>query len=424
MFVSLLRVLHFSILTAFFYPPTLCYNVGLAAAAQRGIIVKGGAHLESLGRVTKIAMDKTGTLTEGNFKLLHLRSWGELSRNEAFQYIFAMEAHASHPLAAAIIAAAKAENVSIPESWKIEDHQNLEGEGVKAHVNGKVVHVGNFRLFERLALINMLPTEEIEAAKVWLGDGSTVGFMSIEGYGIVASYCVADAIRKEAKDVVAKFRKLGIDVNMLTGDNAKAASTLGERLGLTPGQIKSNLLPDEKLKLVKQMMDTETEAAKKKSYKRAGLVLMCGDGVNDAPALALADVGVAMGAGAALAMETADVTLLDSNLEKLLKVVSLGKKVTRTIIENVCFSFFAKAIVMGFTFAGYSSLWAAIGSDVVAMLAVTLNGMKLLPSKKSVRSGSGFDSWALQNGTETSKGGAKEDSVASFPLGLPQETNV
>ena len=112
--------------------------------------------------------------------------------------------------------------------------------------------------------------------------------------------------------------------------------------------------------------------------------------------MATADVGVAMGAGAALAMETADVTLLDSNLLKLLKVVKLGKRVTRTIIENVVFSFVAKAVVMGFAFAGYSSLWAAIGSDVGAMLIVTANGMKLLPSKKSIRSKSGFDSFSVK----------------------------
>jgi Cd2+/Zn2+-exporting ATPase len=260
-------------------------------------------------------MDKTGTLTEGNFKLLYLRSWGELTRKEALEYIHAMEAHASHPLAAAMIAAAKAENASIPKEWKIENHQNLEGEGVKASVNGRVVHVGNFRLFERLSLIDKLPAEEVEVAKSWLDGGGTVGFMSIEGFGIVCSYCVADAVRKEAKMVVAEFRKMGIEVNMLTGDNAKAASSIGERLGLTVGQIKSNLLPDEKLRLVKRMIEMEQEAATKKSCrKKPGLILMCGDGVNDAPALALADVGVAMGAGAALAMETADVTLLDSNL--------------------------------------------------------------------------------------------------------------
>jgi P-type E1-E2 ATPase len=151
--------------------------------------------------------------------------------------------------------------------------------------------------------------EEVEVAKSWLDGGGTVGFMSIEGYGIVCSYCVADAVRKEAKMVVAEFRKLGIEVNMLTGDNAKAASSIGERLGLTVGQIKSNLFPDEKLRLVKRMIEMEQEAATKKSCRKTpGLILMCGDGVNDAPALALADVGVAMGAGAALAMETADVT--------------------------------------------------------------------------------------------------------------------
>jgi len=379
---------------------------------------------QSLGRVTKIAFDKTGTLTEGNFKLLHLRTWGQPTREKALQYIYAMEAHASHPLAAALISAAKSENVSIPSEWKIESHQNLEGEGVTARVNGQTVYVGNFRLFERVSLVNDLPTEELEVAKGWMDDGSTVGFMSIDGHGIVASYCVADAVREEAKGVISSFGQLGIDVIMLTGDNAKAAFSIGRGLGLSDGQIKSQLLPSEKLELVKHMIEVEKENAAKKSClrgKKPGLILMCGDGVNDAPALALSDVGVAMGAGAALAMETADVTLLDSNLTKLLKVVKLGRRVNRTIIENVVFSFAAKAIVMGFTFAGYSSLWAAIASDVGAMLIVTCNGMKLLPSKESVQSRSGFDSFEVRGKTGANQHAAKNgDNEVAFPVSLPK----
>ena len=390
------------------------YVAGLAAAAQRGIVVKGGAHLEALGRVKRIAFDKTGTLTEGNFKLLHLRAWNMLSREESLRYIYAMEEHASHPLAAAMISAAKAENVDIPKEWKVDNHQNLEGEGVKAQINGKEVHVGNLRLFNRLNLTEHVPADEMSTVQDWLHDGSTVGFMSVEGFGIVCSYCVADSVRSEAKSVIHGFTDLGIDVNMLTGDNAKAATSIGLGVGLKHNQIKSNLLPHEKLDLVEEMMKNEKSlVSERRCFKgvRPGLILMVGDGVNDAPALALADVGVAMGAGAALAMETADITLLDSNLEKLLKVVKLGKAVTRTIIENVTFSLVAKAVVMGFTFAGYSSLWAAIGSDVGAMLIVTANGMKLLPSKKSVKAGSGFDSNAVKNGDEESM----------FPVRLAQE---
>ena len=300
-----------------------------------------------------------------------------------------------------MVAAAKSESVYVPDDWSMTDHQNLEGQGVMATINGHTVHVGNFRLFERLSYIKDIPEEELQYVTGWLKDGATVGFLSISGHGIVASYCVADAVRKEARDVIASFSKLNIDVNMLTGDNAKAAMSIGRELGLSERQVKSQLLPHEKLDLVNALMKEKEEAMSKGGasccfMKRPGLVLMCGDGVNDAPALATADVGVAMGAGAALAMETADVTLLDSNLVKLLKVVKLGKRVTRTIIENVVFSFVAKAVVMGFAFAGYSSLWAAIGSDVGAMLIVTANGMKLLPSKKSVRAGEGFDSFTVR----------------------------
>jgi Cd2+/Zn2+-exporting ATPase len=365
--------------------------------------------------VTCIAFDKTGTLTEGNFKLLSLRSWGEKTREEVLQLLYCIEGDASHPLAAAMLAAAKAEKVSVPDHWKIESHQNIEGEGVMAVINGVAIHVGNFRLFERLGYINQMPEAEMATAKDWLELGSTVGFLSVEGLGIVASYRVADAVREEARDVIAGFGKLGIDVNMLTGDNAKAANSIGTSLGLTFSQIKSQLLPHEKLDLVKELIAEEESKATKIFCigKRPGLILMCGDGVNDAPALAIANVGVAMGAGAALAMETADVTLLDSNLEKLLQVLKLGKRATRTIIENVAFSFIAKAVVMGFAFAGYSNLWAAIGSDVGAMLIVTANGMKLLPSKKSVRTGDGFDSFKVRgNQSSAAPSPKREDDFA------------
>ena len=341
-----------------------------------------------------------GTLTEGDFKLLHLRTWdAKTSWEDVLRLLRCIESDASHPLSLAMIAAAKSENVSVPKSWKMENHTNLEGEGVTAVIDARIVHVGNCRLFKRLSYLEDMPDEELQLAMGWMGNGGTVGFVSIDGCGIVASYCVTDAVRDEAKDVIASFHKLGIDTIMLTGDNTKAATSIGQGLGLTEKQIRSQLLPHEKLEIVKELIEEKKVDSAKSSClqrRRHGLVLMCGDGVNDAPALAIAHVGVAMGAGAALAMETADVTLLDSNLTKLLKVVKLGRRVNRTILENVVFSFVAKAVVMGFAFAGYSSLWAAIGSDVGAMLLVTANGMKLLPSKKSVRSGTGFDSYKVK----------------------------
>jgi Cd2+/Zn2+-exporting ATPase len=369
---------------------------------------------KAIARVNRIAFDKTGTLTKGNFKLLHLRGWNpSFSRKEVFQYLHAMEANASHPLAVALVAAAKSEEAHIPDQWTIEDHENLDGEGVTAQINGKEVYVGNMRLFDRLGLLSLVPNEEVNMAKEWMQNGCTVGFLSVEGVGIVGSYCVADAVRPEARDVISSLHKLNIEPVMLTGDNAKAALHIGNSVGFHMDNIKSQLLPHEKLDYIKEVVAESEDNFPKNKFcsmrRRQDLILMCGDGVNDAPALTMADVGVAMGAGAAIAMESADATLLDSDLRKLLTLIKLSKRVSRTIIENVVFSCLTKAMVMGFTFAGYHSLWAAIAVDVGAMLIVTLNGMKLLPSKKSIRNQTGYDAKRIENN------GDLEDQL-SMPL--------
>ena len=310
-----------------------------------------------------------------------------------------MEENASHPLGQALVSAAKSENVSIPDTWVLQDHQNLDGEGVSATINGNQVHVGNMRLFDRLGVLHHLPDEEVNIVKNWMQNGCTVGFLSVQGLGIVASFCVADSVRQEAKDVVNGIRKLHIEPIMLTGDNNKAALHIGKSVGLMTKNIKSQLLPEEKLKYIEESVQDANDEMKKSCLnigRKNDLILMVGDGVNDAPALTMADVGVAMGAGAAIAMESADVTLLDSDLRKLLELVKLSKQVSRTIIENIVFSLLAKAVVMGFTLVGYASLWAAIGSDVGAMLVVTANGMKLLPSKRSIKNQSGYDAKRIQ----------------------------
>jgi len=362
------------------------YVAGLAAAAQKGVIVKGGQYLEGLGRVNRISFDKTGTLSQGVFALLHFNVVGETrSRIEVFEYLALMESPASHPLSDAIVKGAANEQIAVPD-LQLKNHTLLPGEGITANVEGKEVYVGNKKLFQRLNLYEALPRDVKMMAEEWSNSGGTVGFLSIEGEGILGAYCVADKIREEAKDVVKSLKNMGIEITMLTGDQRPAAIGIGGQIGLEEHDIKSELLPEDKLQEIGDAV--KENDSQKKFWKAKRAAMMVGDGVNDAPALALADVSVAMGEGAALAMESADVTLMDSNLNKLLYIVCMGRRVIRTIIENVMFSLIVKAVVMGFTFAGKASLWAAIASDVGAMLVVTLNGMKLLPSSRKVKENS------------------------------------
>ncbi|KAK1743389.1 cadmium/zinc-transporting ATPase [Skeletonema marinoi] len=355
------------------------YVAGLAACAQKGIIVKGGQHLETLGKVQFIAFDKTGTLSEGIFQLLHFNEIGQSrNRKEVLAYLSLMEASASHPLADAIVKGAANEKAEVPAHLQVKDHTLLPGEGVVGIIDNKKVHVGNKRLFVRLGLHQKLSEEDKATAEGWASAGGTIGFISIEGEGIVGSYCVSDKIRDETKVVIRDLKDKGIVINMLTGDQRQAALGVAQQIGLDECDVNSDLLPEEKLTSIQNMVD---DCKGQKKCGRQKKVMMVGDGVNDAPALAIADISVAMGEGSALALETADATLMGSDLNKLLFIVNMGPLVTRRIVENVVFSFVVKAIVVGLTFAGKAALWEAIVSDVGAMLIVTLNGLRLLPSK-------------------------------------------
>lgn len=192
---------------------------------------------------------------------------GDLERKEVLEYLALMQSPSSHPLASALVKAARDEGVSIPNHVAVRNHTILDGEGLVASIAGETVHVGNSRLFKRLGLYDLLPETDRKLAEGWAASGETVGFLSIEGAGIVCSYSVADAIRPEAKDVIRQLKGLGIGVSMLTGDGGDAAIAIGNQIGLPPDSIYSQLLPEDKLDIISTMKE-----------EASGTVMMCGDG--------------------------------------------------------------------------------------------------------------------------------------------------
>lgn len=259
----------------------MSYVAGLAATAQKGVLIKGGAVLEKIGIVKNICFDKTGTLTNGEFALLYLEVTHEgTTREETFQYLSLMEERASHPMAQALMKGAINEKVEIPVSLVLEDHAIVNGEGVVGRINGLDVHVGNERMFTRLGLLENLPKSKLELVDGWKHYGGTIGFMSIEGRGIVCAFCCADKVRDESAAVVGRLKRQGIDVQMLTGDNRDAAIAIGEQVGLTPDEVKSKLLPEEKLRHVEDLSSDGNVSLLCNPCSKRKLILMVGDGVN------------------------------------------------------------------------------------------------------------------------------------------------
>lgn len=295
-----------------------------------------------------------------------------------------MEASSSHPLSVALVEAIKKEGVGLPPRLEARDHTVLNGEGITATVDGRKVYVGNQRLFQRLNMYNSLPSSYKRLATQWEDEGGTIGFMGEEGKGITTAFCIKDQVRDEAKDAIQTLLKNGINVSMLTGDTNEAALKVGEQVGIPNGSIHAQLTPDEKLKFVTELKESNT------TYRTRGTwglhnrpsILFCGDGINDAPVATASDVGVSLGDnGSALTIESSDATLMKSDLTKLPLMIYTGKRVLSTIRENIIFTLTCKLTAAGLTLAGRMTLLSAVAADVGVLLLVTLNSLKLLPSK-------------------------------------------
>jgi Cd2+/Zn2+-exporting ATPase len=331
----------------------------LASSARAGVLVKGGAYIELPTRLNAIAMDKTGTITRAEPAVAEVIPFGNHTEAQLMARAAALETRSTHPLARAILRHAEQNRIAPAPA---ADVQVLRGKGLTGIFDGEAFWLGSHRYVVERGQDNPEVARRAEALEA---DGKTVIAVGNPRHvcGLIA---VADTIRPEAREVVKQLHAAGIaKVVMLTGDNRATAEAIARELGID--EAHAELLPEDKVKKIEQLV------------ARHGIVAMVGDGVNDAPALARASLGIAMGAiGSDAAIETADVALMTDDISKLPWLVHHAKRTLAVIRQNIVFSLGVKAAFMVLTFAGFATLWGAIAADVGASLLVVVNALRLL----------------------------------------------
>lgn len=368
---------------------------GLTVCAKRGVVVKGSQFLERLGQLKTMFIDKTGTLTSGTFEMTEVKlatppnddasmPRPALGVGALLRWVCAVESKSSHPLAFAIQKNAGAAVRVAARQCTVTNYEQIDGIGVRAMVDNVLVELGNEKMAEKklwtLSDLKLYETAirwetEIGATVVWVGiNGKLGGILKAE-----------DSMRPSAKDAITKLQNSSIDVIILTGDNKGAAEMCARNCGIdAQTNVFSSLTPNEKLNRITeevQKQEKELMTRKRTIFRTSGrgTIAMVGDGINDAPALSAADVGVAMGvAGTAAAMETAPVALLTNDLSRLADTIYIGRRCVLKIRQNIFFSVTTKLIVLGLTFAGLAGLWQAVVVDVGSALIVIFNGMSIL----------------------------------------------
>ena len=330
----------------------------LAASARKGVLIKGGARLERLADIRAIAFDKTGTLTKGALQVVDVMPLDGVPSDRLLRLAASVESHSEHPIAGAIVAHARERGIALSMT---SGFQALPGFGAQAQVDGTPVLVGNHRLFEERGLCTPSVHDAVEALAAQ--GRTTVVIGGTQPIGLVG---ISDQPREAARDALQMLRDQGVrHIALLTGDHATAARVVSEAVGVD--EVHAGLLPAEKVKTVEGLK------------ARFGSVAMVGDGINDAPALASADVGIAMGvAGSAAALDTADVALMADELSKIPYALRLSRATVRNIRANIAFSIVLKAAFLVLAIAGLATLWMAVVADMGASLIVIANALRLL----------------------------------------------
>ncbi|MDB5828481.1 MAG: 4-deoxy-4-formamido-L-arabinose-phospho-UDP deformylase, partial [Variovorax sp.] len=336
----------------------------LAAGARRGILIKGGTYLEEARNLKAIALDKTGTITEGKPRLvdwLVLRADGD--KDKIGRIAMSLAERSDHPVSKAI-----AQGLGLPSASDdpdaVEGFTALPGRGTQGSIGGRDHVLGNHRLMQERNQSDADLAARLDAHEQ---QGRTVTLLADED-GVIAIFAVADTIKESSRQAIAELKALGVTPVMLTGDNTATARTIAAEAGIDESQ--GNLLPEDKLAEIKALQ------------KRFGATAMTGDGINDAPALAQADIGFAMGAmGTDIAMEAADVVVMNDDLRRIPETIRLSRQTHAVLVQNISLALGIKAVFMVLALFGTATMWMAVFADMGATLLVVANGLRLMRAK-------------------------------------------
>ena len=340
---------------------------GLTALARKGVLIKGGAFLEAVGKLKALAVDKTGTITQGRPVVTEIIPWSDETPDSVLSKAAAIDVHSTHPLAEAVVADAKQKSISFQPA---ANYQSKTGRGALAEIDGHLHFIGNHKLAHELGVCS--PEVEARLAEIEARGQSlaVLGHAPHDGcagkvLGIIA---LGDTLRPEVPEALRQLHEAGLrKVVMLSGDNQRTANAIASQAGID--EARGDLMPEQKVEHIKELV------------ARYGQVGMIGDGVNDAPALAVATVGIAMGAvGSDTAIETADMALMNDDLRKLADAIKISRRTVGIIQFNVAFAVAIKALFLILAFTGHTSLWLAILADTGATLLVIANALRLLRS--------------------------------------------
>lgn len=332
----------------------LGYFGGIGAASKNGILFKGSNFLDSLAEIKEVVMDKTGTMTEGVFDVQEVHLQPEFESTKILEFVNSLESKSTHPIATAI----KNHVGEIDSSIILENVEEIAGHGLKAQVEGKELLVGNFKLMDKFSIAYSLdPTSIVHTLVAIAYGGKFAGYLTI-----------SDKIKADAQQTIDRLKSMGIGITMLSGDKSNVVKFVADKLGI-PNSF-GDLLPEDKVNKVKEI----------KAQK--GTVAFIGDGVNDAPVVAISDVGIAMGGlGSDATIETADVVIQDDRPSKIPMAISIGKKTKMIVWQNISFAFGVKVIVLILGALGMATMWAAVFADVGVALLAILNAIRIQKMK-------------------------------------------